>query len=306
MGPTLLRTALEMKNLRRAWNEVAENEGIPGVDQLSIPKWRRNWEERLVKLAREVKGSTYKPRPLRLRRIPKPNRREWRELRIPTVTDRVLQRAVLQTLYPVFEPVFLDCSFGYRPNLGLKNAVVRILVLRENGYRWVVDADIDDFFNQVSHPMLMDFLKTDLPDDSLLGLIWAWLEIGRPDPAEPRGIPMGSPLSPLLANVFLHRLDKALSADGYPVVRYADDFLVFAPSQNSARDAYRAAERYLTCLELGYEPHKTRITSFEQGFKFIGVWFQGDTYEYEWEDKIIEVSGNQVDWLFNQYGPDYS
>lgn len=302
---SLLRQAVALPNLKQAWEEVAENKGIPGVDNVSIARWGRNWEARLHALADAVLRNTYRPRKLRVRRIPKKNRREYRELRIPTVTDRVLQRAVLQVLYPVFEPRFLDCSFGYRPQRGLKDAVERILVLRVNEYLHVLDADIDDFFNQVDHGLLLDFLRADLPDRSLLGLIQAWLRVGRPDPDEARGIPMGSPLSPLLANVYLHRLDCRVQALGFQMVRYADDFLVFAETRADAERAYREVEAILADLRLIYEPSKTRLTSFEEGFHFVGVAFQGDTYEYVWQNKRIEVSGTEVDWLFSRYGPDY-
>src|SRR4030067_411267 len=176
---TLLSEALDLDNLRLAGDEVADNEGVSGVDQVSIRAWKRNWEERLVHLAQAVRTNTYQPKRLRLRRIPKRDRRTWRMLRIPTVTDRVLQRAVLQVLYPVFEARFLDCSFGYRPGLGLQDAVERILVLRENGFRWLLDADIDDFFDNIDHALLLEFLEADLPDPSLLPLIETWLKTGK-------------------------------------------------------------------------------------------------------------------------------
>lgn len=302
---TLLRRAVALGNLSRAWEEVAENKGIPGVDNVSIKRWRRNREERIHTLARQVLTGTYRPRKLRLRRIPKKTPGEWRQLRIPTVTDRVLQRAVLQVLYPIYEPRFLDCSYGYRPGRSLADAVQRIILLRVNEYEHVLDADIDDFFNQVDHAILLDFLRRDLPDQSLLGLIRAWLKIGRSSRTEARGIPMGSPLSPLLANVYLHRMDVSIQELGYPLVRYADDFLVFAETEAGIRLAYRYVEKALARLKLVYEPAKTRLTTFEDGFTFVGVWFQGDSYEYEWEGKRIEVSGEEVDWLFSRYGPEY-
>jgi len=112
-----------------AWNEVADNKGMAGVDDISVRRWERNWEERLANLAADVRANRYKPSQLRLRRIPKKRRGEWRTLRIPTVTDRVLQRAVYHVLSQVYEPVFLDCSFGYRPGRGLREAVQRILNL---------------------------------------------------------------------------------------------------------------------------------------------------------------------------------
>ena len=303
--PSLLEQALEMKNLRTAWEEIAENKGVPGVDGISILVWRRTWEERLVNLAGSVRANTYAPKKLRLRRIPKRNRREFRTLRIPALADRVLQRAVLQVLYPVFEPRFLDCSYGYRPGRGLADAVQRILVLRENEYRHVLDADIDEFFDSVDYTLLLDFLRHDLPDDSLLPLITRWLELGCTSPAKALGIPLGSPLSPLWANVILHRLDVAVARQGWQMVRYADDFVAFAESQPEIEKAYAGVEKILAGLRLRYEPSKTRLTSFEQGFDFIGVHFQGDEYSYIYMDKEIKVSGDEVDWLFSRFGPEY-
>lgn len=301
----LLEKALETKNLRKAWNEVDENQGMPGVDQVSLRAWQRNWEERLVNLARSVRANTYRPHRLRSRRIPKNGRRGYRTLRIPTVTDRVLQQAVLEVLYPVFEPRFLDFNFGYRPGRRLADAVERILVLRENGWRRVLDADIDDFFNQVACDLLETFLRADLPDDSLLPLIHAWVETGLSDPERARGIPLGSPLSPLLANIYLHRLDTGLDEQGWPVVRYADDFVVFARSREQVEQAYQDVEQVLAGLRLRYEPSKTRLTSFEDGFDFIGVHFESSVYRYTHLDKQVEVRGTRPDLLFNRYGPDY-
>lgn len=303
--PSLLEQALEMKNLRTAWEEMAENKGMPGVDGLSIRVWRRNWEERLVNLARSVRANTYAPKKLRLRRIPKRNRCEFRTLRIPALTDRVLQRAILQVLYPVFEPRFLDCSYGYRPGRGLADAVQRIIVLRENDYRYILDADIDAFFDNVDHALLLGFLKHDLPDDSLLPLITRWLELGKSSPRHAVGIPLGSPLSPLWANVFLHRLDRAVTERGRDLVRYADDFIVFAVSRKESQVVYREVEETLVSLKLQYEPAKTRLTSFEEGFDFIGVHFTGDEYSYIYMDKEIKVHGDEVDWLFSRFGPEY-
>ena len=215
----LLQQTLGVQNLHQAWEAVAENNGVPGVDDLSITAWRRNWEERLVNLARQVRTNTYRPSRLRRRRIPK-KKGGFRTLRIPTVTDRILQRAALQVLHEIYEPCFLDCSYGYRPGRSLKLAVEQILMYRENGFRWVLDADIDSFFDRVDHELLLRFLQEDLPDESLLYLINTWLKAARPSPDISRGIPQGSPLSPLLANIYLHRLDQALTNRGRRLVRY--------------------------------------------------------------------------------------
>lgn len=301
----LIERVLAQVNLRRAWNEVAENKGMAGVDNVSIRRWERNWEERLVELARAVRSNRYKPARLRVRRIPKKRPGEWRTLRIPTVTDRVLQRAVMQVLQPLYEPWFLDCSFGYRPGRSLKDAVQRILDLREANRQWVLDADIDEFFDSVDHALLLEFLRQDVADVVVLRLIEGWLKIGRPRPDEARGIAMGSPLSPLLANVYLHRLDRELISRRRDPVRYADDFVILTVTYREVEEVYQEVEEILAGLKLCYEPHKTRVTSFEEGFDFLGVHFYRDTYTYIWKDKEIEVEGDRVDWLFSQYGPRY-
>ncbi len=116
---------------------------------------------------------------------------------------------------------------------------------------------------------------------------------------------MGSPISPLLANIYPHRLDCKIIQDGYEAVRYADDFLVFARSEQRIQQAYVNVKAHLDELRLTFEPSKTRLTSFEKGFNFIGVWFVNDEYEYTYRDKRIEVKGDRADWLFSQYGPHY-
>jgi group II intron reverse transcriptase/maturase len=301
----LIEHILDMQNLCAAWDEMAENKGLPGVDNVSIRRWRRNWEERLVNLAQAVRTNRYKPARLRVRRIRKRRRDQWRTLRIPTVTDRVLQRAVYHVLCDLYEPRFLDCSFGYRPGRGLRDAVQRILDLREKQLEWVLDADIDDFFDNVDHGLLMDLLREDVDDPIVLRLLVAWLEVGRVKPDVAKGIPMGSPLSPLLANVYLHQLDCGLTEAGWEPVRYADDFIVLAPDRPGVEAAYAEAQVHLEALKLRYEPSKTSIASFEQGFEFLGVRFYRDTYSYIWREKVVEVDDDQVDWLFSRYGPQY-
>jgi group II intron reverse transcriptase/maturase len=301
----LIERILDAENMRKAWDEMSDNKGIPGVDHVSIKQWRRKWEERLVELAADVRANRYKPAKLRLRRIPKKKRGEWRVLRIPTVTDRVLQRAALQVLHGLYERRFLDCSFGYRPGRGLRDAVQRIVALRERGLTFVLDADIDAFFDEVDHELLLSLVREDIDDPVLLQLIEGWLEVGRVKPDTAKGIPMGSPISPLLANVYLHPLDCALNEAGWEMARYADDFVSLTRTRQQAEAVYAEVEEQLSALKLRYEPHKTSITSFEEGFDFLGVHFYRDTYTYNYKNKTIEVDGDEVDWLFSRYGPDY-
>ncbi len=179
-------------------------------------------------------------------------------------------------------------------------------MIRENDHRWVLDADIDEFFNSVDHELLLKFLKHDLRDRSLLPLIKRWLVLGRLDPHKQVGIPLGSPLSPLWANIFLHRLDQVVVRDhGWDLVRYADDFLVFANDHTELAEIHGVVGETLEGLRLHYEPAKTRLTTFEAGFDFVGVHFEGDQYSYVYQNKLVEVNGNEVDWLFGDYGPEY-
>ncbi len=301
---TLLQQALDPANLAAAWDEVSRNRGMPGTDNLSIAAWCRDWEARLVDLSRRVRGGQYRPGKLRAIRVPKKDSPEWRTFRVPTVTDRVLQRAVLQVLMPFYETLFLDCSFGYRPNRSLKMALQRILSFRDQGRVWVLDADIDACFDSLDHTLLLDFLREDLPDDTLLGLITAWLTAAFP--ARPaRGIPMGAPVSPLLANVYLHRLDLGLAARGRHVVRYADDFIVLTGHPNRLDDIYAETGELLARLKLAYEPAKTRLTSFDQGFEFIGVRFAGQEFTYTCKEKAVVIRGSDERWLVDEYLPEY-
>jgi len=302
---TLLQQVLNLDNLRQAWNAVADNEGIPGVDHESIDVWRRNWEERLVSLARTVRANQYRPSGLRLRRIPKKIPGQFRILRIPTVKDRVLQRAVNQVLMPLYEKIFIDCSYGYRPERSLKDALARLIELREAGCGWLLDADIDSFFDQIDHELLLRFLQDDLPDETLLPLLSGWVQASKYPTSQSRGVPMGSPISPLMANVYLHRLDAAVKQLGWPMVRFADDFVVLTNDPQKLPDIYTTIGHFLADLRLVYEPNKTRLSSFEEGFTFLGIRFFRNTYQYHWEGKDIQVSGNRADLLFSDYLPEY-
>lgn len=303
---SLRRRLVEFDNLRRAWENVATNNGMPGVDNISVAAFRRNWEARLRQLAADVRANRYRPATLRERWIPKSTPGQYRLLRIPTLTDRILQRAALQLLMPLYEPRFLDCSFGYRPGRGVADAVRAITRFRRQGYTWVLDADIDDCFNQINHALLLRFLDEDLSDESLLPLIDLWNKVDCLTIDCDRGIPMGSPLSPLLANVYLHRLDVALNGRGFAIVRYADDFIVLAAWPDGRQTAYNLVEQELASLQLRYEPSKTRLTSFEDGFDFLGVHFEETWYWYLWDEKRIEVrSETDEERLLRRYAPAY-
>ena len=213
---------LAWENLEEAWERVADNQGAPGVDGVRIARFARNWEENLRRLRRLVWENRYKPSKLRRIAVPKSGGGQ-RLLSIPTVADRVLQRAVLNVLDDVFERQFLDCSYGYRQGRGLRDAVQAILEHRDRGLVRVLDADIDECFDSLDHELLLGFLAEEVDDSLVMGLLRGWLQVGRRYRNPDRGIPLGSPISPLCCNVYLHRLDQALVWNRWSPVRYADD-----------------------------------------------------------------------------------
>ncbi len=294
----LLERVLDLENLTAAWEAVAANEGMAGVDDVSIRRWRRNWEERLVNLEADVRNQRYKPKRLRVRHIPKRDGGR-RRISIPTVSDRVLQRATLQVLLPRFERKFLSCSYGYRPKRSVAQAVAAVIHYRDRGFRWVVDADIDDCFDSLDHELLTRFLEAEVPDWRVLQLMRRWMEVGKPARDLVRGVALGMPISPLWANIYLHEMDWRLVRNRWPLVRYADDFVVLAQSRTQAEQALALVERTLEDLKLRLEPRKTRIVSFSDGFEFLGVAFDSDSYTFLWQERRITVEGD-FDWLWSR------
>jgi group II intron reverse transcriptase/maturase len=299
----MIEQILDWHNLEDAWNDVRERRGAPGSDGVSVKRWGRNWEERLVKLRQAVLANTYKPAALERYSVPKKSggRRHLTNL---TVTDKVLQRAVLNVLDGVFDPLFLPCSYGYRKGRSAADAVEAICAHRDAGFVWVLDADIDACFDSLDHELLIKFLREQVGHPIVLRLVEGWLRVGRRAPDLACGIPMGAVISPLLCNVYLHRLDLALVSLGWLVVRYADDFVVLCRAQEEAHAAYDDAAGALASIKLQLEPGKTAVTSFDAGFDYLGVHFERDEYTYLWQGKRITVEGDFPDFLF-AYGPGY-
>lgn len=302
-GAALLDRILAPDNLADAWDAVAENAGVPGVDREGIRRFRRNWEARLAALAAAVRGNRYRPARLRTVFIPKPSGGR-RRISIPTVTDRVLQRAALQVLLPRLDKKFLGCSYGYRPGRGVAQAAAQVIRYRDRGLTWLLEADIDDCFGSLDHGILIDRLRREVGDERVMALMVAWLTVGLPTPPtadQPaRGIALGMPISPLWANLYLHELDWQLVRNRWALVRYADDFIVQTTSPEAAAQARRVVAHALDGLKLQFEPSKTGVASFDDGFEFLGVRFKGDTYAFTWEEKRIVVKGG-FDHLWGQY-----
>jgi len=299
----MIREILAWPNLVDAWNDVQRARAGPGSNGVTVKRWARNWEERLVNLRRAVMANTYKPDPLKRYTIPK-RAGGYRHITCLTVSDKVLQRAMLNVLDAVVDPLFFPCSYGYRKGRSTAGAVKAICLWRDAGYRWVLDADIDECFDSFDHEVVKSFVRHHVDDAIVLRLIDQWLAQGQRDPDLARGIPLGAVISPLLCNLTLHQLDLAFAQAGHHLVRYADDFVVLCRSEEQARIARERAAATLARLHLQLEPNKTAITHFDEGFDYLGVHFERDQYTYIWEGKRITVEGDFPDFLF-AYAPDY-
>ena len=264
--------------LQRAWGQVRRNNGAPGIDQTTLAEVEEYGVARLLdELEAELRAGAYRPLPARRVFIPKPGTDERRPLSIPSVRDRVVQAAVKIVLEPVFEADFLPCSFGFRPKRAAHDGLQVLLDESFRGSQWVVETDVADCFGSIPHSGLMSAVEERISDRRLLALLRAFLRAGVMEQGSVRrpvsGTPQGGVVSPLLANVYLHRLDRAWRGAYGTLVRYADDALVMCRSQGQAV----AALARLTALlaDLGLEPKaaKTRIVHLRvggEGVDFLG------------------------------------
>lgn len=264
-------------NLSKASGKVVGNKGCAGVDGMSVKRWREKEAKHLQELRQQLMNDTYRSKPVLRRFIPKPGSDKQRPLGIPAVKDRVCQQAVCNPMSPVFEEYFHEDSYGFRPGRSTHTAAKRVEALRKQGYGHVVDLDIRDFFGQVDREILMELVGQVVKDRRVLGLIRGWLTAGVMEEGNLRyqisGTPQGGTISPLLSNVYLTVLDNALTAAGYQFVRYADDVLILCRSKDEAERALNHARTALSRLKLELNEEKTRISSFDEGFDFLGFHF---------------------------------
>jgi RNA-directed DNA polymerase len=271
---SLIGQVYDPLNLERAWERVRENRGAGGVDRVSIDRFESEQDRYLTILQQRLADGVYRPMPVRRVEIDKPGSTQKRPLGIPTVMDRVCQQALRLVLEPIFEPTFSENSFGFRPERSAHMAMRRIWGQLQAGGRWIVDADIADFFGTISHDRLVALVAERVADGKVLRLIRQILTAGvlRDGIYESTvaGTPQGGVISPLLSNVYLHVFDVRMERAGFQVTRYADDWVAVCRTREEAERALASAHAVLEELGLRIHPEKTRIVHITQGFEFLG------------------------------------
>lgn len=266
--------------LERAFLQVKANQGAAGVDYVTIEQFEQHWEENLEKLVRGLRQGSYRPQAIRRVWIPKADSKEQRPLGVPTVRDRVVQTALVKVLEPIFERDFAQHSYGFRPKRGCKDALRRVDELLQQGYAWVVDADLKSYFDTIPHEKLMKRVAEKVADGVVLDVIEAFLKAKVMEtvvgwtPEE--GTPQGAVLSPLLSNIYLDPLDHEMAEAGHEMVRYADDFVVLCRNRAEAEQVLEKLQSWTAQAGLKLHPIKTRIVNASEpgGFDFLGYHFE--------------------------------
>lgn len=277
---SLMDKVAALPTLQQAFAQVKARGGAAGVDHVTVQEFEERLEENLAKLANGLRASTYQPQGVRRVWIPKPGRKEKRPLGVPTVRDRVVQAALLRVVEPIFERDFAAHSYGFRPGRGCKDALRHVDHLLQQGYVWVVDADLKSYFDTIPHAKLMQRIGSKIADGAVLGLVESFLKAKVMETAEgwipEEGTPQGAVLSPLLSNLYLHPLDHLMAETGYEMVRYADDFVILCRSRAEAEQALERVQAWVGQAELRLHPEKTRIVDTTQpgGFDFLGYHFE--------------------------------
>jgi len=263
--------------MKRAIAKVKSNKGAPGIDGTTIEEIPEVMQKQWPQIKQTILDGTYCPSPIRRVEIPKPDGSGVRQLGIPTVMDRIIQQAIHQELVPVFDPIFSQYSYGFRPNRNAGQAVLQAQKYIQEGYKWVVDIDLEKFFDKVNHDILMAKVARRVKDKKILFLVRKYLQAGVMDdglvkPME-EGTPQGGPLSPLLSNIILDDFDRKLEERGLRYTRYADDCNIYVKSEKAGQRVMGAAVRYLTKeLKLKVNQQKSAVDNPWKR-KFLGFTF---------------------------------
>ncbi len=285
---------ISRENLRLAYQRVVENKGAAGVDNLSVPELKPWLKQHWPSVKSTLIAGSYLPRAIRKVDIPKPNG-DVRTLGIPTVVDRLIQQAIAQALTPYVESTFSNSSYGFRPNRNAWQAVRQAQQFIHSGKRWVVDMDLEKFFDRVDHDILMSRLARTIKDERLLKLIRRYLEAEMMDGKEvlkrDKGMPQGGPLSPLLSNILLDELDKELERRGHSFCRYADDCNIYVSSQKAGEHLLKDLSEFLMkTLKLQVNAQKSAVARPWMR-KFLG-------YSFTWHKAArLKIAPSSVDRL---------
>ena len=264
----LLEQILAKENLNKAYKKVCQNKGVAGVDGVTVEEVADYIKENKDRIAGKIRKRQYKPQPVKRVQIPKENGQK-RNLGIPTVMDRIIQQAIVQVLTPIFEEQFHENSFGFRPGRSCEQAVIKVLEYLNNGYDWIVDIDLEKFFDTVNQDRLITIIGKTIKDGDVVSLIRKYLSAGvmvNGVKMETKvGTPQGGNLSPLLSNIMLNELDKELEARGLNFVRYADDCIILVKSEKAANRVLTSITKYIEKnLGLKVNAEKSKVTRLTQ------------------------------------------
>ena len=274
--PKLLEAILYKDNFNRAYKRVKANKGAPGIDGMTVEETLPYLREHQKELTDRIYRGKYTPSPVRRVEIPKPDG-GVRKLGIPTVIDRTIQQAIAQQLIPIYEPLFIETSYGYRPNKSAKDAIQKVKEYAEQGYTFAVTLDLSKYFDTLNHEKLINLLRKEVKDERVIQLIKRYLKSGVMENGvvmeTGEGSPQGGNLSPLLANVYLNEFDQEFTRRGVPCIRYADDIVLLAKSKRASERLLESSTKYLEeTLKLTVNREKSRTVSVFaiRNFKFLG------------------------------------
>ena len=291
----LMEVILRDENLDEAMKRVKSNKGVPGVDKMLVDEIDAYFETNRETIKKQILEKKYKPQPVKRVYIPKPNGKK-RPLGIPTVVDRVIQQAMAQILSKIYDDTFSDNSFGFRPHRSAQNAIMRTLDYLNEGYEWVIDLDIEAYFDTVNHDKLISILRERVFDSATLHLIRKFLQAGIMEKglvkSNTLGMPQGGPLSPILSNIYLDKFDKELESRGLHFVRYADDCNIFVKSEMAANRVMKSVTSWLERkLFLKVSATKTKVVRPSDS-NFLGfTYWKGTT---KWKCKPNDKSKKRL------------
>lgn len=279
LATNLMEKVVNRSNLNQAYRRVKANKGSPGIDGMTVNDFLEVSSDDKEQLIQSLLDGSYQPQPVRKVMIPKPGGGE-RQLGIPTVTDRIVQQAILQVMEPIFDPEFSSSSFGFRPRRGAHGALKQAKHYVEGGHTWVVDMDLEKFFDRVNHDILMSRLARKIEDKRLLKIIRRFLTAGIMQEGivmrRYEGTPQGGPLSPLLSNILLDELDKELERRGHKFCRYADDQNIYVRSKRAGERVYQSIKRFLAIkLKLKVNDAKSAVAQVGDR-QFLGYRLNND------------------------------